>query len=165
IGKIDSELLKIVNSKEGSVYLLEKLIELDRLEKQLSQQNDFWLKEDQATQKIKSIKTEIKETLVQSIDNIQSEINKGLTKYIRKIYFGNPISPELRILDNDYVFYRGDDRGTGKGFANMISLDLTILEKTCLPAIIHDSLLFKNMDVTSIENLIATYASFNKQIF
>ncbi|MFB0725038.1 DUF2326 domain-containing protein, partial [Aeromonas salmonicida] len=87
------------------------------------------------------------------------------SKYINKIYLENPINPVIHILDNDYKFDRGDDRGTGKGFANMISLDLTFLEKTCLPNIIHDSLLFKNMDVTSIENLISTYSGFDKQIF
>ncbi|GAA0785584.1 MULTISPECIES: DUF2326 domain-containing protein [Pseudomonadati] len=165
IEKIDNELLKIVNSKEESVYLLEKLIELDRLEKQLFQQNDFCEKEVQVTQKIKDIKAKIKDTLVGSIDTIQKSINQGLGEYISKIYLGKPICPELHMLDNDYKFDRGDDRGTGKGFANMISLDLTLLEKTCLPNIIHDSLLFKNMDVTSVENLISTYASFDKQIF
>lgn len=165
IDKIDKELLKIVNSKEESVYLLEKLIELDRLEKQISQQNDFWEKEEQVKQKIKNIKSEIKDKLVDSINAIQKSINQGLSDYIRKIYLNKPISPELHMLDSDYKFDRGDDRGTGKGFANMISLDLTLLEKTCLPNIIHDSLLFKNMDVTAIENLISTYSSFNKQIF
>lgn len=165
IDGIDTELLKIVNSKEESVYLLEKLIELDRLEKDLSQQNNFWEKDDEVKQKLKGLKDDIKEQLVDSIDNIQESINQGLSKYIGKIYLDKPISPKLYLLDTDYKFDGGDDRGTGKGFANMISLDLTFLEKTALPCIIHDSLLFKNMDVTSIESLISTYASFEKQIF
>ncbi|CAK1756362.1 DUF2326 domain-containing protein [Vibrio crassostreae] len=165
IDDIDKELLKIVNSKEESVYLLEKLIELDRLEKGISQQNDFWEKDEKVKHKISGLKDDIKGQLVDSIDNIQTTVNKGLSKYIGQIYLDNPISPKLGLYDSDYKFDRGDDRGTGKGFANMISLDLTLLEKTCLPCIIHDSLLFKNMDVTSIENLIATYASFKKQIF
>ncbi|MDC5853807.1 DUF2326 domain-containing protein [Vibrio europaeus] len=165
IDDIDKELLKIVNSKEESVYLLEKLIELDRLEKDLSQQNDFWEKDEGVKQRISGLKDDIKDKLVDSIDNIQASVNEGLSKYIGKIYLDKPISPKLYLYDSDYKFDGGDDRGTGKGFANMISLDLTLLEKTCLPCIIHDSLLFKNMDVTSIENLIATYASFKKQIF
>jgi len=165
IKAIDKKLLKLVNSKEESVYLLEKLIELDRLENDLTQQNIFWEKDDEVKGKIKSINLEIKDALIDSIARIQSIVNQGLKKYISKIYLDNPISPELHILDSDYKFDRGDDRGTGKGFANMISLDLTFLEKTCLPSIIHDSLLFKNMDVTSIENLISTYSKFEKQIF
>ncbi|HCH0195793.1 TPA: hypothetical protein NKB34_001853 [Vibrio parahaemolyticus] len=165
IKAIDKELLKLVNSKEESVYLLEKLIELNRLENDLTQQNNFWEKDDEVKGKIKSINLEIKDALIDSIARIQSIVNQGLKKYISKIYLDNPISPEFHILDSDYKFDRGDDRGTGKGFANMISLDLTFLEKTCLPSIIHDSLLFKNMDVTSIENLISTYSKFEKQIF
>ncbi|MBB1465028.1 hypothetical protein H5300_17115 [Vibrio sp. SG41-7] len=165
IEDIDKKLLKIVNSKEESVYLLEKLIELDRFEKDLSQQNAFWEKDEEVKKRINDLKDDIKNHLVDSIDNIQVSVNEGLSKYIGKIYLDKPISPKLYLFDSDYKFDGGDDRGTGKGFANMISLDLTLLEKTCLPCIIHDSLLFKNMDVTSIENLISTYASFEKQIF
>lgn len=165
IQAIDKKLLEIVNSKEESVYMLEKLIELDRLEKSLIQQNNFWEKDEDVKERIRVINLDIKNSLVDSIDKIQKTINEGLGKYINKIYLENPINPVIHILDNDYKFDRGDDRGTGKGFANMISLDLTFLENTCLPNIIHDSLLFKNMDVTSIENLISTYSDFDKQIF
>ncbi|MFM5101633.1 DUF2326 domain-containing protein [Aeromonas veronii] len=165
IQTIDEKLLEIVDSKEESVYMLEKLIELDRLEKRLTQQNNFWEKDEDVKEKIKSISSDIKYALVDSVEKIQTTINEGLAKYIKRIYTENPISPKIHIFDNDYNFDRGDDRGTGKGFANMISLDLTFLEKTCLPNIIHDSLLFKNMDVTSIENLISTYSYFDKQIF
>ena len=71
----------------------------------------------------------------------------------------------MSLDSTDYKFSHGDDRGTGKGFANMIALDLTFLEKTHLPCIIHDSLLFKNLDIPAVESLIKIYSGFKKQIF
>jgi hypothetical protein len=44
INKIDHELLEMVDSKEESVYLLERLMELDRYERDLKLQNEFLLK-------------------------------------------------------------------------------------------------------------------------
>lgn len=47
----------------------------------------------------------------------------------------------------------------------MIALDLIFLEKTDLPCLVHDSLLFKNMAVPAVEHLISIYESFEKQVF
>lgn len=58
-----------------------------------------------------------------------------------------------------------DDKGTGKSFANLIALDLTYLEKTILPCLVHDSILTKNMGISAVESLINIYNSFEKQIF
>ncbi len=72
---------------------------------------------------------------------------------------------KISFLKNDYIFDHGDDRGTGKGFADMICFDLTFLENTILPCLIHDSLLFKNIDVPAVDKLISIYSQFKKQIF
>jgi hypothetical protein len=165
IRKIDSELLVIVDSKEESVFLLERLMELDRYESELKLQNDFWRKSDGAKTKIKSIKGEITSSLSGFVAVLEELINESMSSFIGKIYTENPISPKITLGETDYKFDHGDDRGTGKGFANMICLDLTFLTKTKLPCLIHDSLLFKNMDVPSIEKLIDTYSESKKQIF
>jgi len=165
IAKIDSELLKLVDSKEDSKYLLERLMELDRLNRDMSQQNDFWEKSEESRLAIRAVKDSIDNALTTSISEIEETLNSGMEFYINKIYHEDPINPKIALLKGDYLFDHGDDRGTGKGYANMIALDLTFLEKTCLPCLIHDSLLFKNIDIPAIEHLISIYKSFNKQIF
>ncbi|MEH6446817.1 MAG: DUF2326 domain-containing protein [Oceanospirillaceae bacterium] len=162
---IDDELLEIVGSKEESVYLLERLMELDRHKRDLKLQNDFWIKSDESKAKLKSIKDEIANSLSDSVSVLEELINESMKLFIEKIYIENPIAPKISFGETDYTFDHGDDRGTGKGFANMICLDLTFLKKTILPCLIHDSLLFKNMDVPSVENLISTYSESKKQIF
>jgi hypothetical protein len=165
VKKIDNKLLEIVDSKEESVYLLERLMELDRYEHTLKLQNEFWTKSDEAKNRLIKLKEDISNALVDSVNEMELLINNGMNSFIERIYNDNLISPKISFLKNDYTFDHGDDRGTGKGFAGMICFDLTVLENTILPCLIHDSLLFKNMDTPAIEKLISIYSEFQKQIF
>lgn len=165
IDQIDKELLETVNSEENAVYLLEKLMEYGRLEKELKQQNLFWSQDTKIKDKIKELRTKISETLTETIVEIETSLNEGMKFYIEKIYSDNPILPKMNFSKTEYKFVHGDDRGTGKGYANMIALDLTFLDRTILPFIIHDSLLFKNMDIPAVEHLMSVYSHFSKQVF
>jgi hypothetical protein len=165
LAEIDSALLKIVGSKEEAVYLLEHLMELDRNTRDLKQQNDFWEKSDRNKLNIKAIQKQIEEALKVSIAAIEETLNTEMKLYINRLYDGGSISPTMTLDKGNYSFNHGDDRGTGKGYANMIVLDLAFLHRTCLPCLIHDSLLFKNMDIPAVEHLLDIYSSFDKQIF
>ena len=82
IKRIDSELLEIVDSKEESVYLLERLMELDRYENELKLQNDFWRKSDGAKTKINSIKDEITSSLSDSVAVLEGLINESMQSFL-----------------------------------------------------------------------------------
>lgn len=165
IAKVDSSLLNLVDSREDSVHLLERLIDLDRQQNALIQQNRYWMMSAEAKNEIKRLKADIDSALESSIAVMELELNAGIEEEITKIYSNKAISPVLTLGEKDYKFDHGDDRGTGKGFANMIALDLTFLRLTVLPVVIHDSLLFKNMDTPAIEHLVEIYSTFSKQVF
>lgn len=162
---IDDDLLKVVSSKEESLIVLEKIIDLDRERKDITLQNEMWEKNESINERIKEISTSINNALSETLEKIESTLNSWMSKVIKYMYTQDSIAPKIIFLENEYIFERGDDRGTGKGFANMIALDLSILYLTCLPCIIHDSLLFKNMDIPSVENLVKIYSRLSKQIF
>lgn len=165
ISKIDHELLEIVSSKEDAFYLLERLMELDRLRREIDQQNEYFSRDGKVQAEVRTLKDGVQLALVELIERIEDVLNSGMKKYIEIIYPDFPILPAISFGKGDYKFSHGDDRGTGKGYANMIALDLTFLENTCLPCLVHDSLLFKNMDIPAVEHLIGIYSSFQKQIF
>lgn len=165
ISEINLELKKCIPTCNENIVLLDNLINIDRQTKDLSNQNKYFELNEETKKEIDSINNKIKDLLQTSIIKIQNIINSTLTVFIKNIYPISPIEPTLIINSKGYKFDCGDDRGTGKGFANLISLDLVFLEKTLLPCIIHDSLLFKNLDISAVENLINTYSSFDKQIF
>ncbi|MNJ44020.1 hypothetical protein D3C77_390530 [compost metagenome] len=58
------------------------------------------------------------------------------------------------------------DTGTGKSYAGLVGFDLSMLSLTRLPLVIHDSMIYKNIEIAATENIIKILASFkNKQIF
>ena len=49
--------------------------------------------------------------------------------------------------------------------ANLITFDIALLELTCLPALVHDLPLMKNIENNALENIVEIYNKSNKQIF
>ena len=65
-----------------------------------------------------------------------------------------------------YTFYTPNDDGTGTRYKALCLLDLAILTDTKLPAFIHDSVIYTNVEVKSIIDLCKLYeAKKDKQIF
>lgn len=75
--------------------------------------------------------------------------------------------PHIQFRRHDsYKFETPDDTGTGSNFKGMIVYDLAILQSTALPALAHDSLLFKHLEKDVEDGIIRIYDSCkNKQIF
>lgn len=64
-----------------------------------------------------------------------------------------------------YHYDHSSNTGTGKSYADLIEFDLAILNLTVLPFLIHDSILFKNIEDVAIDKIIELYSSFENQIF
>lgn len=75
--------------------------------------------------------------------------------------------PNIQFRKHDsYKFETPDDTGTRSNFKGMIVYDLAISQSTALPALAHDSLLFKNLEKNVEDGIIRIYDSCkNKQIF
>ncbi|MCP4182669.1 MAG: DUF2326 domain-containing protein [Hyphomicrobiales bacterium] len=82
-----------------------------------------------------------------------------------EVYDEHRKSPKLEISNNSYSFSAVEDTGTGKAYSNLILLDLAILQTTVLPFVIHDSVLFKNIENEAVARLVELYVSFNRQTF
>lgn len=86
------------------------------------------------------------------------------------IYDKKRYAPEIKFSDTrtgkpDYTFGCKWNTGTGENFKNLIIFDLCILAATELPALIHDSLIFKNIADLPIDKIMALYVQSKKQIF
>jgi hypothetical protein len=88
-----------------------------------------------------------------------------MSTYINKFYKENPVPPKIKLSETRYEFKHNEDSGTGKAYANMIALDMSFLEKTYLPALIHDLIVFSNIEDHAIEDIFEEYSSTNKQVF
>ncbi len=97
---------------------------------------------------------------------IESAINRQMQEYDSFIYNGTKEPPVFSLNTERYDFETKDDTGTGTSFKSLIVFDLSILKLTILPALIHDSLILKNIGDDPIAKIIELYNSFSdKQIF
>ena len=61
--------------------------------------------------------------------------------------------------------YTPRDAGTGTQYRGVIEFDLAMLEAADVPTLVHDSLMFKNIENQAIAGLVQAYRNANKQTF
>jgi hypothetical protein len=64
-----------------------------------------------------------------------------------------------------YVFEHYSDSGTGKSYSDLLIFDIAFLERTNLPILIEDSLIFKNIESKTNEAIIERLTKSKKQVF
>lgn len=115
----------------------------------------------------------IKETKIKLVDsenniaiNINNSINNEMEAISNKVNVEKRYSPKFTIKNNDkYQFETPNDTGTGSKYKNVIIFDLSVLNLSSLPFLIHDSIVFKNIGDDPINNIFKQYIISNKQIF
>lgn len=119
---------------------------------------------------LQAAKAQAEEVLKRSIEDILREIENELNNKMKSIndsLFSTPRKPpHIHFNKHDsYKFETPDDTGTGSNFKGMIVYDLAVLFCTALPALAHDSLLFKNLEKDVEDGIIRIYDSTDKQVF
>lgn len=169
IKNISEEISKHKIKNSFSKEFLDKHTELQKQISALEEQNEAFLEENA----IKESKNDAKKRLEKNIENILSEIsyllNSKMHEFNNTLYKEKRNSPTITLKNyNSYEFFTPKDTGTGTNFKGLILLDLAILYLSSLPALAHDSLLFKNIDDEGIDGIMKLYTEterLNKQVF
>lgn len=115
--------------------------------------------------KVKEYKEDKIKKKVHILDEISGQLNYKI-KEVSKEISKKLISPSINFTEKGYKFETAINTGTGKAYDNFIIYDLAILELTELPLLVHDSILFKNIELLGTENILNKYNKFKeKQIF
>ena len=101
----------------------------------------------------------------EELGELYSKINNKMQEINDYIYDKKKKSPIISFDKDQYTFKTVDDTGTGTSYKSMIVYDLSVLELTELPILIHDSVLLKQISDEAIEKILLKYQSFKKQIF
>lgn len=133
---------------------------------------EYLLKENESFNKLESLskaKTDAKERRdkmkLEQLNKLQELINTKM-KEINDYIYSNKKKPPVIIFDgNQYTFFTMDDTGTGTSYKSMVVYDLSILELTPLPILIHDSVVLKQISDIAIEKILEKYMMSHKQIF
>lgn len=116
-------------------------------------------KESETTLKNKRI--ELSKDYISQINTRMDEINKIVTS--PKIT--NPPTLHLTEDGKNYIFETPQDQGRGTKYKGMAIFDLTILENTVLPILIHDSDLLQPVELNPVDGIVREYIKSRKQIF
>lgn len=162
---IDLELEERLSIKDAPKIAVDSLINIATEIKQLSEANRYYETEQVLDTTIKKSSKELRQERERALAEITSSINNKMATLNARIYSDGRRPPTLTITGNSYRFDRFEDTGTGTAYVSLITYDLSILSLTCLPALIHDLPLIKNIEDHAFSNIVKIYTESNKQIF
>ncbi len=97
---------------------------------------------------------------------VSFDINKEMESLNKTILGEGKKAPLISLAPNKYSIKSEDDTGTGTNYRVLITFDLAVFNLTTLPVLIHDSLLFKNIDDDALDGILTLYESkTDKQVF
>ena len=165
IENITLEIEKKIKLKNTSSYSVDRLTDLLTRENNLRQINQYYEKAESNKTSLKDVKEELSTIKTNILSEISNLINIEMYNYFNVIYKDKRTSPTFSINLETYNLKRSGDTGTGSAYINLIAFDLSLFNLTKLPILIHDTIMFKNVEVPAFENLTKLYNSFSKQIF
>lgn len=167
ITDLDQQIKLTLKAKGTPTDLFAKVFELKEVTDKAKEENKFF---EQKTS-IEDSENACKERLDTIYDKIfleiESAVNQKLEKFNTRVYGPERTPSQLRIKNsNSYSFTSPMDTGTGKSYAGLVGFDLSMLLLTRLPFVIHDSMIYKNIEIAATEHIIRILSSFKqKQIF
>ena len=137
--------------------------------KDLDAQIDSFQKNKDVDDAHKKAAAALKEAQEKELPRISGEITAQMVRISDEVLGSEREAPRLDLKDGKtYTFGTSTNRGTGNNYKNLIIYDLSILTKTDLPAIIHDSFLLTDIGDTPTGAIVKQYlkiAALNKQVF
>ena len=146
-------------------YIVDSIMDISLELTKLSSENELYEKLAELSSKIKEFKSTLKGKKLEILMGIENSLNKDIGGLVEFIYQEARSSPKLTLKSDSYSYEIPKDTGTGKAYSNLILLDTSLLRHTKIPYLVHDSLLFKNVENKAIENLLKVYSSLLQQSF
>lgn len=165
IAETEEKLTNIVANKSVSKEVIQPLIEMSSVLHQKRNENFAYIKKLSVADDLKSTKETLSLVKSEIIIEVCNIINHNIESFNQIVHKDDRRSPKIVLTEKNYSYGIEDNTGTGEAYTNLITFDLAILELTALPILIHDSMLFKNIENSSVENIIDIYNVFGKQIF
>ncbi|MBC3830843.1 DUF2326 domain-containing protein [Undibacterium amnicola] len=164
---LESQIQTTLRSKGMPDDLFRRVFELKEITDNATEENKYFEQKEQLKEVIKISGQRLDVIYEKIFLDIEAKINLKLKAFNKVVYGPTRNSSELRIKNaNSYNFSSPDDTGTGKSYAGLIGFDLAMLSLTSLPFVIHDSVIYKNIEVAATKRILKILAApKTKQIF
>lgn len=164
---LEKEIRDLGVSKDFSTQIFRTYAKLRNELDELQKVNDAHEKLKEHGDAIKEAKENTKAALKDERARLQKMLNDKMGELNSYIYNDDSESPVITIAEDgkSYEFYTPYDSGAGTSCKGLILLDLSILEMTVLPALIHDSDIHKRIEDYSFGKILDLYQDSGKQVF
>lgn len=149
---------------------MQQFLELQERIKVLKEKNVGYAATKDSATATKAAKLELERARESQLTIIQKAINEEMVRLNDMIYDGERYAPDITFESTktgnpQYRFKTEADGGTGTNYKGLIVFDLSVLALTQLPAVVHDSLIFKNIADLPIDRIMQVYNQSKKQVF
>lgn len=166
IQRLSGELAELGIPLQVPKPFLERYSEIQREISGLESQNEAYMQTNKFKEDAAATEKSLADAESQVLRDIEDQINAQMVRYNDRVYEIKREAPTIHFESKSkYDFHTPRDDGTGTAFKSLIVLDLSILELTQLPAVAHDSSIFKNIGDNPIDGIIDIYQESKKQIF
>jgi hypothetical protein len=165
IAECNAAIAKALKNSGNPAFIVDSVIDISLELSKLSKENELYDKFAELTRDTRELKAKLKEIKLGILRKIEDNLNTDITALVNFIYGEMRASPKLELKPEKYSYEIPKDTGTGKAYSNLILLDTSLLRHTTIPYLVHDSILFKNVENKAIENVLHVYQSLTQQSF
>jgi hypothetical protein len=167
INNYDQQIKLALAAKGTPTDLFSKVFEIKEVTDKAREENRFYDQKASIEESAAASKARLDTIYDQIFLDLESAINHKLKTFNNVVYGPERNQSQLRIKSaSSYSFTCPHDTGTGKSYAGLVGFDLAMLSLTRLPFVIHDSLIYKNIEIAATESIIRILQSIKqKQIF
>ncbi len=162
---IDKEMATVLSSIDNPNAIIDRVYHLTSLIRRAENENGHFIEREKAHEQADELRSRLKGERTEIVSSISERLNSRMRDITSLVYSEKRKSPVLKLSDDNYAFEVYEDTGTGKAYSNLVILDLAVLEMTELPFLIHDSLLFKNIENNAVSNIVLRYGDEQRQSF
>ena len=165
IAAIDSEMSTALGSIERPASLVDHVYNVALSLHAARASKEGYELEQAHVDALKSAREALADVKQRILTEIETSVNDGMREIVSEAVGEYRKSPRLSLDDATYTFEVFEDTGTGTAYFGLVLFDMAVFRATNLPAIAHDSVLFKNISNDSVAHLIGLYAKIQKQSF
>lgn len=165
ICEIDSRLGDVLNAIDQPEVVVDRVYSLANKLNAAKHENGLFDTAEKFKGEVKGLKDRLSAVKEKVLDLVQRQVNDELRRIVSLVFGLERKSPRLELRENSYTFEVYEDTGTGTAYSGLVTFDLAVFLLTVLPAIVHDSILYKNIENDSVARLFKVYAETKKQSF
>ncbi len=167
IKNVEEQLAQYKEIPDISDALLKRHHQISDRLNELKTANENYKKRIKAVEELNKAETKLQTAVASKTKRLEKIVNNKMDEINNSFENGQFYPPVLQINNlKSYAFNTPNDTGTGSRFKGVAIFDLSILESTALPVLVHDSIMFTNVEDPATVTLLKLYeAQTNKQIF